>query len=394
MLERMVAYKNQWVGLYTQNILAGILMALALLPVTIAFSFIVHISPTKGMLSCGLMMILISLLGKRISMVSGPSSGISIIGGPLVAEYNVNYLISATIIMGIILIIFGLFKIDKILKKIPNTVVMGFMNALGILLLTTQIKYIFNISISTYLVTIVTFVIIFISSKLLRSIPAPLIAIIVVTFLTWIFNPKIQYVSDLANIHITLPELQTPLFLTHIHTFMICLIYGLTMAIIAVIQTNLTHEMMNTITQTNADKDKEVVSQGISNVIVGFLGGYGSSALVGQSKFNYKMGATTRLSNLVTGLFLMLCIVLLGPLVSLIPMAVLACVLITVSFSTFDRRTIPHIKERPIEHTIVMGTTMLLILLTNNLAVGVVIGTIIYYMIQFILKRRDVRHHD
>lgn len=140
-------------------------------PVAIAFSFIVHISPTIGLMSCGLMMLFISFLGERISMVSGPSSGISIVGAPLVEQYNIHYLIMATLIMGIILIIFGMCHIDKILNHIPDTVVIGFMNALGILLLTTQIKYIFGITTATYLVAIATFLIIYLSSIFIRFMP-------------------------------------------------------------------------------------------------------------------------------------------------------------------------------------------------------------------------------
>ena len=140
-------------------------------PVAIAFSFIVHISPTIGLMSCGLMMLFISFLGERISMVSGPSSGISIVGAPLVEQYNIHYLIMATLIMGIILIIFGMCHIDKILNHIPDTVVIGFMNALGILLLTTQIKYIFGITTAIYLVAIATFLIIYLSSIFIRFMP-------------------------------------------------------------------------------------------------------------------------------------------------------------------------------------------------------------------------------
>ena len=170
MVMKRLSY-SKWLGEISQNIMAGILMGLALLPVAIAFSFIVHISPTIGLMSCGLMMLFISFLGERISMVSGPSSGISIVGAPLVEQYNIHYLIMATLIMGIILIIFGMCHIDKILNHIPDTVVIGFMNALGILLLTTQIKYIFGITTAIYLVAIATFLIIYLSSIFIRFMP-------------------------------------------------------------------------------------------------------------------------------------------------------------------------------------------------------------------------------
>lgn len=389
-MERL-SYKQQWRGDVAQNILAGILMGLALLPVSIAFSFIVHISPTVGLMSCGLMMLFISLLGERISMVSGPSSGISIVGAPLVEQYNVHYLIMSTIVMGIILIIFGLCRIDKILHHIPDTVVIGFMNALGILLLTTQIKYIFGITTATYYVAIATFLIIYLSSKLIRLIPAPLIAIIVLTVVSYLIKPNVQLVHDLAQIRLTLPKPSVYTELLNAHALSIIMLYALTMAIISVVQTNLTNDMMDTITQSESNKDREVMGQGLANVLVGLLGGYGSSALVGQSKFNFKMGATTRLATLITGMFLLSCVVILGPIVGLIPMAVLASVLITISLNTFDRRTFKHLREAPITHGIVMMITMILILMSHNLAIGVVIGTLIYYGIHFIFKKKGLQ---
>lgn len=388
MVMKRLSYKQQWLGDISQNIMAGILMSLALLPVAIAFSFIVHISPTIGLMSCGLMMLFISFLGERISMVSGPSSGISIVGAPLVEQYNIHYLIMATLIMGIILIIFGMCHIDKILNHIPDTVVIGFMNALGILLLTTQIKYIFGITTATYLVAIATFLIIYLSSTFIRFMPAPLIAIIVVTIASYFLKPNVQLVHDLAEIRLTFPKISVYTELLNLHALSIITLYALTMSIISVVQTNLTNEMMDVITQSHSNKDREVIGQGLSNLFVGLLGGYGSSALVGQSKFNFKMGATTRLATFVTGLFLLSCVVILGPIVGFIPMAVLASVLITISMNTFDRRTFKHLKEAPIKHSIVMCITIILILMSHNLAIGVVIGTLIYYVIHFIFTKK------
>ncbi|MCJ1655733.1 SulP family inorganic anion transporter [Staphylococcus sp. NRL 16/872] len=381
-------YLQQWNKNIFQNILVGILMGLALLPTTIAFSFIVHVSPTIGIMSCGLVLFFISFFGVRLSMVSGPSSGISIVGAPLVEHYNVHYLIAATIMMGIILFLFGLCHIDKLLNYIPDTVVIGFMNALGILLLTTQIKYIFGISVETYIIAISTFTIIFLSSKFVRTIPAPLIAIILVTIITYFVKPHVQFVRDLANIHIAVPKFALPTELFHIHALSIIFLYALTMAIISVVQTNLTNEMMNVITQSHADKDREVVALGVTNVLVGLLGGYGGSALVGQSKFYYKMGATSRLATLVTSLLLLSFIFILASIVGLIPTVVLACVLITVSLNTFDRRTFKHLRKAPIARTFVMLFTIILILSTHNLAIGVVARTFLYYIVQFILKKK------
>ena len=294
----------------------------------------------------------------------------------------------ATLIMGIILIIFGMCHIDKVLNHIPDTVVIGFMNALGILLLTTQIKYIFGITTATYLVAIATFLIIYLSSTFIRFMPAPLIAIIVVTIASYFLKPNVQLVHDLAEIRLTFPKISVYTEILNLHALSIITLYALTMSIISVVQTNLTNEMMDVITQSHSNKDREVIGQGLANLFVGLLGGYGSSALVGQSKFNFKMGATTRLATFVTGLFLLSCVVILGPIVGFIPMAVLASVLITISMNTFDRRTFKHLKEAPIKHSIVMCITIILILMSHNLAIGVVIGTLIYYVIHFIFTKK------
>ncbi|EHJ07369.1 SulP family inorganic anion transporter [Staphylococcus simiae] len=383
------SYLDEWKGQYSQNVLAGILLALALLPVAIAFSFIVHINPAIGLMTCGLMMFMMSFIGHRLAMVSGPSSGISIVAAPLVIQHGISYLFLATLVMGLILIIFGLCHIDKVLTRIPNTVVMGFMNALGLLLLTTQIKYIFGISPATYIVAILACLIIIIASKTIRLIPAPLIAIIIVTFLTWLIHPNIQYVYDLANITMTLPHIHIPYDIVSWSSMKIALVYGATMAVISVIQTNLTTQMMNDLTQQDSNKDREVLSQGIANTVMSLLGGYGSSGLVGQSKFFYRMGATSRVATLSTGIFLLLCVIVLGPIVGHIPMVVLAVVLVSVSLNTFDRRTVSHIKEAPFKRGSLMLITMALILITNNLAIGVIVGTLIYYIGRWIVRLKE-----
>lgn len=380
-------YLSQWQGHYRENILAGILLALTLLPVAIAFSLIVHINPTIGLMSCGLMMCITSFIGPRVAMVSGPSSGISIIAAPLVLQHNIQYLFAATMVMGLTLLICALCRIDKLLNLIPSTVVMGFMNALGLLLLGTQLKYIFGISIATYVLAVVTCIVIYIASKTIPLIPGPLVGIIVITLVAQIVKPHIQYVYHLAHISMILPHPQIPEIPLSFQAIKSVVLFGMTMALISMIQTRLTQEMLDNLTSQTTNKRKELSRQGIANIVVGFVGGYGSSGLVGQSKFNLRMGATTRLSMLVTGVFLLICVIILGPVIGHIPMVVLAIVLVSVSLNTFDRRTIAHIKEAPVKHSIIMLITMVLILVTSNLAVGVIVGSIVYYIWHLITKK-------
>lgn len=385
-------YVKQWSGDLSQNMLTGILLALALLPGAIAFSFIAGVSPTIGMLSTGLMMLVLSFTGNRTLMVSAPSSGVSLVVAPLMASHGLKALILATLFMGVIQIILGYCHINKLLNFVPTGVVIGFMNALGLLLFTSQLKHIFNISASTYAFAIASFFIIWLARQYIKLIPAPLIAIIILTLLAGVIKPNIQYVSDMASIHIKMPIPSIPNEMSDLNIVMVALLYGVAMAIVAVIQTTLTAQMVDVVTSTTSDKNKESIGQGIANFIVGLFGGFGGSALVGQSRFNIAMGANSRVSTFITGSFLLICLFIFGEIIGRIPMAVLATVLITISLGTFDRRTVPFIRKAPLLNSTLIISTVLLILITNNLALGVVVVTISYYMIfRFINKKgRDI----
>ncbi len=385
-------YVKQWSGDLSQNMLTGILLALALLPGAIAFSFIAGVSPTIGMLSTGLMMLVLSFTGNRTLMVSAPSSGVSLVVAPLMASHGLKALILATLFMGVIQIILGYCHINKLLNFVPTGVVIGFMNALGLLLFTSQLKHIFNISASTYAFAIASFFIIWLAGQYIKLIPAPLIAIIILTLLAGVIKPNIQYVSDMASIHIKMPIPSIPNEMSDLNIVMVALLYGVAMAIVAVIQTTLTAQMVDVVTSTTSDKNKESIGQGIANIIVGLFGGFGGSALVGQSRFNIAMGANSRVSTFITGSFLLICLFIFGEIIGRIPMAVLATVLITISLGTFDRRTVPFIRKAPLLNSTLIISTVLLILITNNLALGVVVVTISYYMIfRFINKKgRDI----
>ncbi|WQJ58790.1 SulP family inorganic anion transporter [Staphylococcus cohnii] len=375
-------YIDQWKGDIVQNMLTGILLALALLPGAIAFSFIAGVTPTIGMLSTGLMMLVLSLTGNRTLMVSAPSSGVSLVVAPLAASHGMQAVILATLFMGIIQVILGYFQINKWLELIPVGVVIGFMNALGILLFTSQLKNILGISFATYIVAIVSFLIIWLGNRYIKIIPAPLISIIILTIFSWILKPDIKYVHDLSSIHIKLPYPSIPTEILNVNFFLTALLYGLMMAIVAIVQTTLTAGMVDEVTATTSDKNRESIGQGIANFVVGLFGGYGGSALVGQSRFNVTMGANSRVSTFVTGSFLLVSLFVFGEIIGHIPMAVLATVLITISLNTFDRRTIPFIHQAPLINAFIVILTMVLILISNNLALGVVIVTILYYFLK------------
>lgn len=375
-----IGYIDQWKGNIIQNMLTGILLGLALLPGAIAFSFIAGVNPTIGMLSTGLMMLVISITGNRTLMVSAPSSGVSLVVAPLAASHGMQAVILATLFMGMIQMICGMCHINKLLNFIPTGVTIGFMNALGILIFTSQLEHILGISLATYIVALISFMMIWLGNQYIRLIPAPLIAIIVLTVFAWLLNPNIEYVYDLTPIHSKIPMPEIPHEIFDMSFILISMLYGLMMAVVAIVQNTLTARIMDGVTDTSSDKNKETIGQGIANFIVGLFGGYGGSALVGQSRFNVTMGANSRMSTLITGSFLLVSLFVFGEIIGHIPMAVLATVLITISLNTFDRRTLPFIKKAPLVHGLMVLLTMVFILISNNLAIGVVIVTLLYYL--------------
>jgi SulP family sulfate permease len=382
-------YLRQWQAKYYSNdIIIGILLALALLPGAIAFSFIAGVSPSMGLLSTSMIMLVISITGSRTIMVTAPSSGVSLVAAPIVAHHGVKYLILATLAMGMIQIIFGLCHLNKVLDLIPNTVVIGFMNALGILLFTSQLSNIFHISSMTYVVVIISFIIIWLVPKFTRMIPSPLVAIIVLTLCAWYFKPNIKYVADLSTVHIMLPKLNLPLDILTIHSLGVILFYGLMMAIVAAVQTTLTARLIDELTHSTSNKNKESIGQGIATIITSLLSGIGGSALVGQSRFIVSMGVTSRITTCVAGVFLFISLFAFSNIIGKIPMAVLATVLITISLTTFDRRTKSYIQAAPFKNGTVIIVTMIIILASNNLAYGVLFGTIFYYTLNNIFKNK------
>lgn len=383
-------YLAQWKGNMKDNVLAGILIALSALPGAIAYSFIVGMNPSIGLLSMGIMMIVLSFTAGRTLMITGPSSGIALVAAPLVMHHGVSYLICATIVMGILQIIMGLLNIQKLIQRIPTAVVIGFMNALALLLMSSQIRNIFGISFATYVFAVLSFLIIWLVPKVMTVIPAPLISIILLTALAHTFHFDLKFVHDLADIHVVLPHLQ--LHAMHLfgqnHALMIILGYGVTMAIVGTLQSLLTAQALDVLTYDKSNNNQEAIAQGLANLAAGLFGGFGGSALVGQSKFNVKIGATSRYATIVTALFLLLTIYVFGPIISLIPMVVLATVLVSIAFNTFDRRTILTIKQAPIKNTVTIGLTMIVTLTTNNLAFGVGAGAAVYLIFNLYLRNK------
>ena len=368
--------KHEWFNQPGKNILAGIVVALALIPEAIAFSIIAGVDPMVGLYASFIIAVVTAIVGGRPAMISGATGAVALLVTPLVKDYGVEYLLAATILMGVIQLVLGLLKVGRLMKFIPHSVMIGFVNALGIMIFMSQIEHIFGISISTYIYVIVTLLIVYIIPKFFKAIPAPLIAIIVLTALYMYTGSDVRTVGDLGNIKQALPNFLIPNVPFNLETLQIIFPYSLSMAIVGLVESLLTAKIVDDATDTYSSKNRESRGQGIANMITGLFGGMGGCAMIGQSVINVKSGANSRLSTFSAGVVLIFMIIVLGGLVVQIPMPILAGIMVMVSIGTFDWNSFKYIQKAPKTDAVVMILTVIIVLMTHNLALGVVVGVI------------------
>ncbi|SOC41631.1 SulP family inorganic anion transporter [Salinicoccus kekensis] len=369
-------FKREWLTDPGTNIMAGLVVALALIPEAIAFSIIAGVDPMVGLYASFLIAVIISFVGGRPAMISAATGAIALLVVPLVSEYGVDYLLAATILMGVIQIILGILKVGKLMKFIPNSVMIGFVNALAIMIFMSQLEHIFGISIDTYIYLIATLLILYILPRFFKKIPAPLIAIVVLTGIYIAFGSNVGTVGDLGTIERSLPSFFIPDVPFTMETLMIILPFSLSMAVVGLVETLLTARIVDNATDTYSSKNRESRGQGIANFITGFFGGMGGCAMIGQSVINVRSGATTRLSTFTAGVVLMFMIIVLGNWVVQIPMPILAGIMVMVSIGTFDWGSFRFMAKAPRTDAFVMVLTVLIVLVTDNLAIGVIAGVI------------------
>src|SRR5699024_6284704 len=368
---------RDWFSNIRGDILAGIVVALALIPEAIAFSIIAGVDPMVGLYASFCIAVIISFTGVRPGMISAATGAMALLMVPLVKEYGLNYLLAATILTGVIQILFGVFKIAKFMKFIPNAVMIGFVNALAILIFMAQVPHFLGISNMTYVFVAVTLVIVYVVPRFIKSIPAPLIAIILLTSVALYTNIDLRTVGDLGSISSSLPVFLIPDVPFTLETLAIIFPYSLSLAIVGLLESLLTSSIVDDMTGTESNKNKEARGQGIANTITGFFGGMAGCAMIGQSVINVKSGGRGRLSTLVAGLFLMFLIIVLGNLVVQIPMPVLAGIMIMVSIGTFDWSSFSYIVKAPKSDATVMLATLIIVVMTNDLSKGVIAGVIL-----------------
>ncbi|WP_210610098.1 SulP family inorganic anion transporter [Priestia flexa] len=369
--------KQEWFSNIRADVLAGIVVALALIPEAIAFSIIAGVDPMVGLYASFCIAVIISFVGGRPGMISAATGAMALLMVPLVKGYGLNYLLAATILTGVIQLLFGIFKVAKLMKFIPRAVMIGFVNSLAILIFMAQVPHFFGISTLTYVFVAITLIIVYLVPRFFKAIPAPLIAIVVLTIVAISSGADLRTVGDLGVIKQSLPSFLIPDVPFTFETLTIIFPYSVALAIVGLLESLLTATIVDDMTNTESDKNKEAKGQGIANFVTGFFGGMAGCAMIGQSVINVKSGGRSRLSTFIAGMFLMFLILILGQLVVQIPMSVLAGIMIMVSIGTFDWSSFKYAVTAPKGDVIVMIVTMAIVVATHDLSKGVIAGVIL-----------------
>ncbi|OAN55756.1 SulP family inorganic anion transporter [Sphingobium sp. TCM1] len=371
------AIKREWLSNPRGDILAGIVVALALIPEAIGFSIIAGVDPRVGLYASFSIAVIISLVGGRPGMISAATAAIAVLVLPLIRDHGVDYLFAATILMGVIQLIAGFLRLNVLMQYVSRSVITGFVNALAILIFMAQLPELTGVPMLTYALVAGGLAIIYLFPYLTKAVPSPLVAIIVITALVFYTGFDVRTVGDMGELPSSLPAWLIPNVPFTLETLQIILPYSLTMAAVGLLESMMTAQIVDDLTDTPSNKQREMKGQGIANFFTGFLGGMGGCAMIGQSVINVKSGGLTRLSTFVSGAFLLFLIVVLGPLVAIIPMAALVAVMIMVSIGTFSWGSIRDIRHHPWQSSVVMVVTVVIVVWTHDLAQGVLAGVIL-----------------
>lgn len=361
------------------EVLAGLVVALALIPEAIAFSIIAGVDPRVGLFASFTMAVSIAFLGGRPAMISAGTGAIALVIAPVAKQYGLDYFIATVILAGVFQVIFGVLGVARLMRFIPRSVMVGFVNALAILIFTSQFPALIGVPWLVYPLVAVGLLIMFLLPRITSVVPAPLVAIVLLTVATVVFTLNVPDVGDEGELPSSLPALLIPDVSLNLETLSIIAPYALAMAIVGLLESLLTAKLVDDVTDTHSNKTRESWGQGAANVITGFFGGMGGCAMVGQTMINVKAsGARTRISTFLAGVFLLILVVGLGDVVALIPMAALAAVMIMVAIGTMDWHSISPktLRRMPKSETAVMLATVVVTVATHNLAYGVVVGVV------------------
>jgi SulP family sulfate permease len=360
------------------EVLGGLVVALALIPEAISFSIIAGVDPRVGLFASFTMAVTIAVVGGRPAMISAATGAVALVVAPLVRDHGLDHLIAAVILGGLIQVALGLLGVARLMRFVPRSVMVGFVNALAILIFTAQLPYLVDVPALVYPLVAAALAVIVLLPRLTTAIPAPLVAIVVLTVLTVAAPLSVPTVGDEGDLPDSLPSLLWPDVPFTVETLRIVAPYALAVALVGLLESLMTAKLVDEITDTPSDKTREAWGQGVANVVTGLFGGMGGCAMIGQTMINVRSsGARTRISTFLAGVFLIILVVGLGDVVAVIPMAALVAVMIMVSVGTFDWHSLRTLRRMPRSETAVMLATVAVTVATHNLAIGVGGGVVV-----------------
>ncbi|MFI2380293.1 SulP family inorganic anion transporter [Streptomyces sp. NPDC018964] len=361
------------------EVLAGLVVALALIPEAISFSIIAGVDPAIGLFASFTMAVVISVVGGRRAMISAATGAVALVIAPLHREHGLGHLIAAVILAGVLQIVLGVLGVAKLMRFVPRSVMVGFVNALAVLIFMAQVPEMRDVPWAVHPLIIGGLALMVFFPKVTRVVPAPLVSIVVLTVITVAAGIAVPTVGDKGDLPSSLPVPGLPDVPFTMDTLTTIAPYALAMALVGLMESLMTAKLVDDITDTHSSKTRESIGQGVANIVTGFFGGMGGCAMIGQTMINVKVsGARTRLSTFLAGSFLMVLCIVFGPVVSDIPMAALVAVMIMVSFATFDWHSVAPrtLRRMPAGEITVMVVTVVCVVATHNLAVGVVAGSV------------------
>lgn len=372
-------FRRDWLSNPRSEFLAGLVVALALIPEAIGFSIIAGVDPRVGLYASFSITVIIALVGGRPGMISAATAAVAVLVGPLVREHGVEYLFAATILMGVFQWIAALLRLDLLMRFVSRSVITGFVNALAILIFMAQLPQLTGdaLTVETYAMVAGGLAIIYLFPRLTKAVPSPLVAIILLSAIAIYMQIDVFTVGDMGRLPDSLPVFHLPQIPLTLETLRIIAPFSLAMAAVGLLESLLTASIVDDMTETRSSKRRETLGQGMANFITGFIGGMGGCAMIGQSVINIKSGGRRRLSTLIAGIMLLILIVALGPLVAQIPTPALVAVMIFVSVSTFRWKSFTEITHHPWPSNIVMIATVTVVVATHDLSMGVLAGVLL-----------------
>ena len=376
-MNKLSTYRREWFSNIRGDILSGIVVALALIPEAVGFSVIAGVDPKLGLFASVAIACVTAIAGGRPAMISAATAATAVLMAPLVRDHGIEYLFAATILMGVLQIIAGFLKLGRLMRFVSRSVMTGFVNSLAILIFMAQLPQLINVPEVTYLLIGVALLVIYLFPRVTKIVPSPLVAIVVVTVIAVALNLQVPTVSDLGEMPTSLPVFAWPMVPLTWETLQIIFPYSLALAAVGLLESLLTAQIIDDMTDTTSNKSQECVGQGTGNIVSGLFGGMGGCAMIGQSVINVTSGGRGRLSTFAAGAFLLILLLVLDDVLRIVPVAALVAIMIMVSIGTFSWKSLVELRTNPRTSSVVMLATVFTVLATHDLSKGVLVGVLL-----------------